>query len=63
LRLAQADWKVQHEPEDIRIYLQAALAAAEPKSAQPVFQFLNRTGLEDVRLKRLRARVMTAAGG
>jgi tetratricopeptide (TPR) repeat protein len=63
LRLAQADWKTQHEPEDIRIYLQAALAAAEPKSAQPVFQFLNRTGLEDVRLKRLRARVMTAAGG
>jgi tetratricopeptide (TPR) repeat protein len=47
LKLAQDDWTIQHAPEDIRIYLQAALAAGKPELAQPVLDFLKRTHLED----------------
>lgn len=61
LRLAQANWRVQHEPEDARVLLEAALAAGTPQAAQPVLKFLERTGLEDTRLKPLRERIVTAA--
>ncbi|MGH8503618.1 MAG: tetratricopeptide repeat protein [Gammaproteobacteria bacterium] len=53
LRLARANWQTQREPEDARIFLQAALAAGRPKAARPVLGFLNRSGLEDKRLERL----------
>lgn len=52
LKLARANWRVQHEPEDALIFLKAALAADEPKAARPVLRFLRRSGLEDQRLER-----------
>lgn len=61
LRLARANWRVQREPEDARILLQAALAAGEPKAAKPVVEFLQRSRLEDVRLEYLRRRFRAPA--
>lgn len=60
LQLARANWDTQHEPEDARIFLQAALAAGRPEAAEPVLVFLERSGLEDIRLERLTRRVRTA---
>lgn len=50
LELAKANWAIQHEPEDARILLEAALAADQPEAARPVLEFMDRTGLQDVRL-------------
>ena len=47
LDLAQQNWKVQRAPWDIRVFLEAALAAGQPAAAQPVLAFLDRTKLED----------------
>jgi tetratricopeptide (TPR) repeat protein len=57
LKLAQDDWSIQHAPEDVRIYLQAAIAAGKPASAQPVLDFLKRTHLEDPTVRALAAQV------
>jgi Tfp pilus assembly protein PilF len=47
LKLAQDDWTIQRAPEDIRIYLQAALATGKPASAQVVLAYLKSTRFED----------------
>ena len=57
LKLAQDNWKIQHAPEDIRIYLEAALAAGEPGSAQVVLDFLKITHLQDPKVRALAAQV------
>lgn len=57
LKLAQDNWRFQHAPEDMRIYLEAALAAGQPASAQPVLDFLGQTRLEDPRIKTLAGQV------
>ena len=54
LRLAQANWAVQREPEDARIFLEAALAAGDATAAQPVLDWLASIRLEDGHLARLR---------
>lgn len=46
LRLAQANWTVQRAPEDMRVLLEAALAAGEPQAAQPVLEQLENTHLQ-----------------
>lgn len=53
LRLAEENWRVQREPTDARLILEAALAAGSPASARPVIAWLDETGLEDVRLRSL----------
>ncbi len=53
LKLATANWAIQHEPWDARLLLQAAQAAGRHDAAEPVRQWLAATGLEDVRLKGL----------
>jgi Tfp pilus assembly protein PilF len=53
LRLAQANWKVQHEPADVRILLESALADGKPAAAQPAIDFIRSSHLEDVQLKKL----------
>jgi predicted Zn-dependent protease len=53
LQLAQANWQVQHEPADVRILLEAALAANSPEAARPALEFLKTTRLEDVELAKL----------
>ena len=53
LNLALANWEVQHEPRDARLVLEAALAAENPGAAQPVLEWLRKTGLEDIQLATL----------
>ena len=55
LKLAQDDWAIQRAPEDVRIYLQAAIAVGKPASAQPVLDFLQRTHFEDPIVRALAA--------
>ena len=57
LQLAQNNWTIQRAPEDIRIYLQAALAANKPEAAQAVLVFLRQTHFEDPIVRALAAQV------
>ena len=57
LELAKANWQVQREPADARIFLEAALAAQRPNEATPVLEFLEASGAEEPRLAALAARV------
>ena len=50
LALAQENWKVQLEPRDARIFMEAALALKDAKSAQPVLQWLESSKIEDRQL-------------
>jgi tetratricopeptide (TPR) repeat protein len=53
LRTAQANWSVQHEPADIRVLLEAALAARDPGSAASAVRFVEDSRLEDVHIRQL----------
>ncbi len=57
LALARANWDVQKEPWDARIFLEAALAANEPAAATVVAEFLAQSGAEEPRLVTLAAKV------
>ena len=59
LALALDNWRTQREPADARLVLEAALAAGTPDRAAPVIRWLDETGLEDVRLAGLVARLKT----
>jgi predicted Zn-dependent protease len=50
LGLAQSNWKVQREPPDARIFLEAALAARDLAAARPVIDWLASSNIEDGRL-------------
>ncbi len=47
LEMAQSNWRLQREPWDVRVLLEAALAAHRPQAAAPVLEFLRETKLED----------------
>jgi tetratricopeptide (TPR) repeat protein len=47
LVLATRNWEVQRAPQDVRVLLEAAQAAGQPKAALPVLTFLRQTGLQD----------------
>jgi tetratricopeptide (TPR) repeat protein len=53
LKLAQENWQVQKEPADLRILLEAALAADDAAAVAVVRDWLENCGLEDVQLSRL----------
>ena len=59
LTLARENWKLQREPRDARILLEAALAMKDPQAARDALDWLERSGHEDPRLRataqRLRA--------
>ena len=57
LRLAQNNWRVQREPRDARVLLEAAVALRRPKAAQPVLDWMARTHVEDWYLQRLAAQL------
>lgn len=61
LRLAAENYRVQREPRDARVLLEAAIAAGDPAAAQPVLDWLHRSGFEDVRLRRLERELCKAA--
>jgi len=53
LTLAQENWQVQKEPADIRILLEAALAADDAVAVDGVKEWLRNSRLEDVELQRI----------
>lgn len=53
LKLAQSNWRVQREPRDARVLLEAALALRRPEAAQPVLDWMAQTRIEDWYLQRL----------
>ena len=52
LALARENWKLQREPRDARILLEAALAMNEPAAAQEALDWLERSQHEDPVLRR-----------
>jgi tetratricopeptide (TPR) repeat protein len=60
LRLALDNWRVQREPADARVVLQATLAAGRPAEARGALNFLAATGLEDPLLADLARRLVEA---
>jgi Tfp pilus assembly protein PilF len=57
LRLARANWQVQHEPADARILLAAARAAGTDPNAEPAAAWVRDNRIEDVALAGLLADV------
>ena len=53
LRLAQANWRIQHEPADVRILLETAVASGDSKAAEPALDFIRTNRLEDVEMAKL----------
>lgn len=64
LELAQQNWSIQRAPEDMRILLEAALAAGKPEAAQSALDEISATGLQYPVVLRLAAQVKSklAAG-
>ena len=57
LALARDNYEQQREVADARMLLEAALAARQRAAAQPVLQWMHRTGIESPVLRALAARV------
>jgi Tfp pilus assembly protein PilF len=57
LALARANWGVQREPADARIFLEAAEAAGRPEAASPVLAWYGANHIEDTRIAALIARL------
>ena len=53
LRLAQSNWAIQKEAADMRILLEAAVAARDKAAARPVLDWIAAHQVEDVALKPL----------
>ncbi len=53
LQLALQNWQVQKEPADLRILLEAAIAAHQPEAAKAALAWLKQTGLQDQTLQAL----------
>lgn len=61
LELAQKNWAVQKETADLRILLEAALAAGDAAAAAPALEWARKQNLEDVNVARLAARLKAGA--
>jgi hypothetical protein len=57
LVIARENWKVQREPRDARVLLEAAVAAGNREAAGPVLDWLARSRHEDPVLRRLAAQL------
>jgi hypothetical protein len=55
LKLARENWQVQKEPADLRILLEAALAAHDTAAVDLVRDWLRNSRLEDVQLQSMTA--------
>ena len=53
LRLAADNYRVQREPRDARVLLEAAIAAGDAAAAKPVRDWLESSGFEDAVLRRM----------
>ena len=61
LRLAAENYRLQREPRDARILLEAALAAKDAGAAQPALDWLRASGYEDARYARLAQQLQAGA--
>jgi tetratricopeptide (TPR) repeat protein len=59
LRLAAQNWRVQHEPADVRIYAAAARAAGDHDALSRISEWIRQTHYEDEVLSRLQANPAT----
>jgi tetratricopeptide (TPR) repeat protein len=50
LAAALENWKVQREPDDVLVLVNAARAAGRPAAAEPALEFMRAEGLRDVRV-------------
>jgi Tfp pilus assembly protein PilF len=57
LAAAAENWKSQREPRDAAVLLEAALAARDAKAAAPALRWLEQSGFESTRLRRLAAQL------
>ncbi len=57
LALARENWKLQREPRDARILLEAALATKDPAAAQDALEWLEKSGHEDPVLRQTAQRL------
>ena len=56
LELAVENWKaLQREPRDVRVLLEAALAAKNAEAARPALEWMQRTGYQETRHRELTA--------
>jgi hypothetical protein len=53
LQLASENWRVQKEPADLRILVEAALAARDAAEIDQASAWLRGTGLEDDQIEKL----------
>ncbi|MEO8809739.1 MAG: hypothetical protein ABI386_05800 [Rhodanobacter sp.] len=60
LKLAEQNWTVQRAPKDMRVFLEAALAAGQPQAAQPVLDLLADSHLEDPPVNQLVVKIAAA---
>ncbi len=61
LRLAAENYRLQREPRDARILMEAALAAGEHAAAQPALEWLGASGYEDPLYAKLAQRLKDGA--
>ena len=59
LALAKKNWAIQKEPADMRIYLEAAVAARDTSAAKPVTDWITQHKIEDVAAQRLMRQLTT----
>ena len=57
LAAAAENYRTQREPRDALILMEAALAARDPGAAAPALQWLESSGFEDERIRRLAMRL------
>ncbi len=62
LKLATENFAEQREPADARILLEAAIAAKQTAAAEPVLQWMKKSGIDSVVLKKLAAQLLGASG-
>ncbi|MEO7324206.1 MAG: hypothetical protein ABIW82_05200 [Dokdonella sp.] len=63
LDLAQRNFNVQREPADVRILLEAALAAGQPEAAKPALEWMKTTAIDSVQLSTLAKKIADGARG
>lgn len=57
LAAARENWSKQREPRDAAVLLEAAVAAGDREAALPVLRWLDESGFESARLRRLASRL------
>jgi hypothetical protein len=61
LAAAAQNWKAQREPRDAAVLLEAALAARDPRPAAPALEWLESSGFESPRLRRIAGQLKAMA--